>query len=98
MTYFKTLSKQAGEAAFLVKQSRSCLFPSTHFKLICSLSIVYLINAISTGRRQSDVAVREFKTSDSDLLSVISRIGICSILRSLSKIFEIYIANSQPSF
>ena len=39
----------------------------------------------------------EFETSYSDLLSVIARIGICSILRS-SKIFEIYIADSQPSF
>ena len=62
MTYFKTLSKQAGEVSFVVKQSPSCLFPSIHFKFICSVPSICLIDAILTQGRQTEFerGIRDF--------------------------------------
>ena len=73
------------------------LFLSTHFKLICFLSIICLIEEILTQKRGSDLAAEEFKTLYSELLSVNTTVGICSILSNF-KIFEIYIDDSQVSF
>ena len=62
MAYFKTLSKQAGEVSFVVKQSPSCLFPSIHFKFICSVPSICLIDAILTQGRQTEFerGIRDF--------------------------------------
>ena len=62
MTYFKTSSKQAGEVLFLVKQSPSCLFPSTDFKFICSVPSICLIDVILTQGRQTEFerGIRDF--------------------------------------
>ena len=56
------------------------VFFSTHLKR--------LISAILTFRRRFSITVKKFETSCSDLLSVIARIEIFSILRSFSRSFD----------